>query len=676
MTLLLGFTFVLSTLAPAPETLETAAAPLTAPAEDTDIDELLSLSMQEKKDVSVSAASKYAQRAKKTAANVTIITREELRRHQYQTVPDALRGVAGMFTSYDGLYQFLNVRGFGLLSDWNTRILLLLDGRPMNAGFGTGGVHDLHVDMESIDRIEVIKGPGGSIYGTGAFFAVINVITVAPDDPEADAVTLRASASRLGEAMASNGGKSGDISWFVTANGRRELGEERYFAVYDPARAGSVDRAAHGGISDKDREDAGGAYGRVAWKGLSFSIYGASRDKQMPDAEFESDFNAPSHSQDQRYFAEAAYQDEFGPVRILARAFTDYARWDDFLRYTGDGLYRDIVDDRYSGGEVRSVWKLPGGNTLLTGVEGSRHADRLPSGFLGDFRNQIQSGKAFWYSSALVYGQDDWQANRYLLFSAGAQANLNTLYRPAFLPRLGMVVTPAEAHTVKLLYGQGIRQPTIFERSFKDFNSFIDNEKLEPERIRTTELIYEVYPLEWMRTQVSAYYNAYNGLISDRQVEIAPDEFRSQFFNKRGYQSKGVELTLGAELPRGWKGELNGAAQDVHSEVTDRRAENSPTFVESILVSGPLGTEDVVLAVDWNFLSSRSLADRSVTVGAYHVGNAALRYQTPFKPVNVGLRVTNLLDREYADLIATDHDPITKFPQRGRNGILQVEYLY
>ena len=663
--------------APGPEQASAASSTDATELDASELDDLLSLSMQEKQDVSVSAASKYAQRVKKTAANVTIISRADLRRHQYPTISDALRSVAGMFTFNDGLYTLTNVRGFGLLSDLNTRILVLLDGRPMNAGFGTGSVHDVHIDMESVDRIEVIKGPGGSIYGTGAFFAVINVITVDAEDPDANAVALRGGTPRFGGAMASNGGKAGDLSWFVTANARRDQNDDVYLRPYDPARRGASDRAANGGISEQERDDVGGGYGRVSWKGLTLSLYGASRDKRMPDAQFEADFNSPgNHTQDQRYFAEADYQAEVGSAKLLARVFTDYARWEDYLRYTDYGLYRDIVSDRYSGAEVRTVWKLPGRNTLLTGVEGSRHEDTLPSGFLGDFREQIKTGEKFLYSSALVYAQNDWQASRYLMLSAGAQANLNTFYRPAFLPRLGMVVTPTDSHTIKLLYGQGIRQPTIFERSFKDFNSFIGNEKLEPEMIRTTELIYETYPLHWLRAQASVYYNSYDDLISDRQVEIAPDDFRNQFYNAPGYESKGAELTLGAELPLGWKGEINGAAQDVHSEITDERAESSPTFVESVMLSGPLVSADLLLAVDWHFVSARNLAEHVDSVGAYHVGNAALRYQTPWKPVNLGLRVANVLDRDYADLASTDHDPVRKFPQRGRSGILQVQYLY
>ena len=90
-----------------------------------------------------------------------------------------LRGVRGFYTTYDRNYSYIGVRGFARPGDYNTRVLLLIDGHRVNDGvydmapMGT----DFLFDISLIDRIEVIRGPGSSLYGTNALFGVINVIT-------------------------------------------------------------------------------------------------------------------------------------------------------------------------------------------------------------------------------------------------------------------------------------------------------------------------------------------------------------------------------------------------------------------------------------------------------------------------------------------------------------------
>ena len=95
----------------------------------------------------------------------------------------------GFHTSYDRNYQYVGTRGFGQLGDLNTRILLLLDGHRINdniydaASVGRG----LPVDINMIERVEIILGPSSAMYGTSAFFSVVNVITKKGRDMPADA---------------------------------------------------------------------------------------------------------------------------------------------------------------------------------------------------------------------------------------------------------------------------------------------------------------------------------------------------------------------------------------------------------------------------------------------------------------------------------------------------------
>ncbi len=127
----------------------------------------------------VSTASKFPQEVREAPASITVITADEIRRYGHRTLADTLRSVRGFYTTYDRNYSYVGMRGFARPGDYNTRILLLLDGHRLNDGiYDMAPIGpDFPIDLSLIDRIEVIRGPGSSLYGTSAFFAVINVVT-------------------------------------------------------------------------------------------------------------------------------------------------------------------------------------------------------------------------------------------------------------------------------------------------------------------------------------------------------------------------------------------------------------------------------------------------------------------------------------------------------------------
>ena len=127
----------------------------------------------------VTGASKYAQKATRAPSAVSVISGEEIKQFGYITLIDVLRSVGGLYVTNNRTYHFLGMRGFSRPGDFNSRVLVMIDGHRMNDGVfnqdSIEGVFPLDVDL--IDRIEIIRGPGSSLYGTGAFFGVINVIS-------------------------------------------------------------------------------------------------------------------------------------------------------------------------------------------------------------------------------------------------------------------------------------------------------------------------------------------------------------------------------------------------------------------------------------------------------------------------------------------------------------------
>jgi iron complex outermembrane receptor protein len=135
---------------------------------------------------SVYSASKYEQKVTEAPSSVTIVTSEDIRKYGHRTLADVLRSVKSFYVTSDRNYSYVGGRGFGRPGDYNSRILLLIDGHRTNeniydqAMVGTEGL----IDIDLVDRIEIVRGPGSSLYGSNAFFAVINIITKAGQGPE------------------------------------------------------------------------------------------------------------------------------------------------------------------------------------------------------------------------------------------------------------------------------------------------------------------------------------------------------------------------------------------------------------------------------------------------------------------------------------------------------------
>ncbi len=141
--------------------------------------DITELSVEDLMEVTIETVSKFEQRVIEAPASVSIVTSEEIKKYGYRNLADLLRGVRGFFVNYDRAYHYLGIRGFSRGGDYNTRFLLLIDGHRINETiYDTATIgNELPLDIDLIDRVEVIRGPGSSLYGANAFFGIINIIT-------------------------------------------------------------------------------------------------------------------------------------------------------------------------------------------------------------------------------------------------------------------------------------------------------------------------------------------------------------------------------------------------------------------------------------------------------------------------------------------------------------------
>jgi iron complex outermembrane recepter protein len=139
--------------------------------------QLSGLSMDDLMNAEVTSVTRHGEKLSDTAAAVFVISREDIERSGATTIPDVLRIVPGLeVASVDGTISAISARGFN--GRWANKMLVMIDGRTVyNPGFSGVLWNVQDTLLEDIDRIEVIRGPGGTLWGANAVNGVINIIT-------------------------------------------------------------------------------------------------------------------------------------------------------------------------------------------------------------------------------------------------------------------------------------------------------------------------------------------------------------------------------------------------------------------------------------------------------------------------------------------------------------------
>lgn len=227
---------------------------LTAFGQNPEIPDLTNLTIEDLAHTNLFTASRHLDDPRKAPAKVTVIGRDEIVRYGWRTLGELLRSVPGIYTAYDRNYTYIGVRGFLQSGDYNARVLLLIDGHRVNENVYDSALlgTEFPLDLNLIDHVEIVSGPGSSLFGTNAELAVVNVFTRRPEDrlaveEESDTGSFL---SRTTEITASF--RNSQLSGIASGSLFRSNGESQlFFPAYDSS-------ATNNGIAqnlDGDRYD-------------------------------------------------------------------------------------------------------------------------------------------------------------------------------------------------------------------------------------------------------------------------------------------------------------------------------------------------------------------------------------------------------------------------------------
>ena len=645
-------------------------SPLSSAAAEQDLLELPLEQLMEVKIKKVYSASKFEQKVTQAPSSVSIVSAEDIARYGYRTLADILRSVRGFYTFSDRKYEYIGVRGFGRLGDFNGRILLLVDGHRINdsiydyAAIST----DFLLDVDLIKRVEVVRGPGSSLYGTNAFFAVINIITKRGEDYGTGEVVVTAGndGQRQGRATfgrAFDNGMDMLLSASVSAaDGQRRL----YFPEYD-------DPATNNGIAEHlDDYSATKAFLKLSRGDFALQAGYGQRTQAYPTADYFTVFNDPNAEViDRQYYLDmknrwtlAAGSD------LLARIYHDGYRFDGGYPYDY-GVGYTVIDRQYSrnrgwGGEVQYSTLMGTRQRLVMGGE-YRHAVEQKIFNYDEFGVYVDVEKTPFENA--LFAQDEIKLSQQWLLNAGLRRDSHESFGSHVSPRLSLIYQPAEHSSVKLLYGEAFRAPSTFELYYDDGISQKANPNLGPEIIKTYELALDHYVSSKTRLAASLFRYRITDLIG---LETDPADGLLIYRNAAGATAHGLELEAEQRWSEQLTVRLSYSYQSAKDSASDKTLANSPSRMAKLNLSAPLMETGGIAGFELQCLGSR-LTRLDSHVGGYCLSNVTLSTQVQTQGLSISASIYNLFDKQYADPVSDSHLMETLAAQ-GRRFWLKLGY--
>ncbi|MDQ1831543.1 TonB-dependent receptor plug domain-containing protein [Massilia scottii] len=635
-----------------------------------DTPDLTTLPLEQLMSMEVYSASKFMQKSSRAPSSVTVITAAEIRHFGWRTLADVTRSVRGMVVSYDRNYSYLGQRGILRPGDFNTRFLLQVDGNRMNdAVYDQAPVGaEFPLDLDLIERIEFVPGPGSSIYGSNAFIGVINVITKKPGAVAGARGSLDVGQDGARQAAASVGWRSPQGSeYLIAASGHRSDGRDLYFPEFDtPAQN-------HGVASGLDDERGQRFFARATHGAATLSLIHANRIKGIPTASYSQSFNDPrTATTDRQTYVNAAWRSEAGAVEQLkARLF--WGQYDSFGDYVAADEARTLSHDgssaRWWGIDASVVSTRLARHTVLAGIDLQRDYrlhqysfDIAPfHSYLDDRRSARRAG---------LYLQDQVALGETVLLNLGLRYDRNSGSDGVWSPRAALIWNPLAATTVKAIYGSAFRSPNSFEKfyAFPGEGGQTGNPGLCEERVRSAELALVQEFGENARVSVSAFRTALSNLIAPVELQ----ELASVRFDNIGrLGARGVEI----EYERGTLGGLSLRTSYSAIRVSDALGQpvNAPASLAKLNLSAPLGAGLWRGALEGQYVGARHGV--SGTARRYVVVNANLMRARLLPNLELSLGVTNLFDRAYADPASIEHRQRV-IAQDGRRLRARLAYVF
>ncbi len=505
--------------------------------------DLTQLSLEELMQIEVTSVAKQEQRQFDAPAAVSVVTQEDIRRSGATSIPEALRMVPGVQVARVNANTWaISIRGFN--NQFANKLLVLIDGRTVYTPTFAGVYWDVQdVLLEDIDRIEVIRGPGGTLWGANAVNGIINIITKNAKDSQGILITGGGGTEERGFGSVRYGGK---------------LGDDLFYRVY----AKYFDRNPFVATFGNDAHDGWDAFRggfRLDWTPSEWDSLMVQGD--IYDGRYESLITAASLLPPfQRVIKQHNHRAGGDILARWNRLLSERSSWqlqvyydrttrEDFVRQDVDTFDVDFQHGFAFGQRHRLLWGLEYRVTrthftrdFFMSVSPATRTDQLVSGFVQDEITLME--------------------NR-LRLTLGTKLEHNDYSGLEIQPSGRLLWTPHQRHSVWVAVSRAVRVPSRVENDVRlnltvvpdedgllNLVSVFGSRHLTAENLLAFELGYRVQPSDRFFLDLATFYHTYGTLISaileSPFFESSPPPphlvIPVQFINKGNAETYGVEV--------------------------------------------------------------------------------------------------------------------------------------
>ena len=592
-----------------------------------DFEALSRLDLVDLAQVQVTVASKREEQLADAPGVVSVITQREIHALGATNLIDILNRAPGLQAIGSHFYPHsISIRG-QMFAHSNNDVQFLINGRPHRTSWNGGTPERLLLSFPvfAIERIEIIRGPGSVLYGTGAFSGVIDIITRSAEDLRHGygALTYGSQDSVGLEAASGAVGKSGDVA----ASVRGFLADGWDFTATD--EAGVTDTAERG------QEDFGAL---LTGHRQRFSVNALYTDVELntilggPPA-----WPAGTHTT-RHLFLDVGYS---APVSTAWRV-------DSHVTYNDFGLsFVDtppVVQERDSEDVLFEL-------TLDGALRDNLHV--LLGGTYEDLRGTISADSRYSSDRASLYAQADYDPAETIKLTFGLQWNKVEQTASDVLPRISLVSRLTSHWGTKLLYGEAFRSAVATER-FLSTPTLLGNPSVKPERIATAE-----GQIFYTADRYFAAMTYFQSEITDLIDRVALGSGQFMIANQGEIDSRGAELEGKIKLNRSLE-LLGSAGYQENENANGLDASLAPSFMAKLGMIYD-GAGRFTLGIFNSYFEqptpvsevNPAVAQVNPQPDGYHVLTAQMRFnlqrllQLPgTRPLTVGLYGDNLLDEE------------------------------
>jgi outer membrane receptor protein involved in Fe transport len=655
----------------------------------------------------VEAATKTEIPISRAPSAVTVVTAKQIQESGARTVPDLLRLVAGVNVRWTPMLQTIDIRGFGE-NPFSNRVLLLIDGSPYNSG-DTGGLplspaFDFF-PVQNIKRVEIVRGPGSSLYGENAFWGVINLVTLSAEDLAGGDVQIYGGSRTTGQMSVQFGQKSGGFSI---------LGALRFLETMFPQEFWTDDRSKYKAsdvfvkaslgdwqLSGYRHDDRLNGFSELIPPDAGLpptSAFSSAHTLQQTLDAVTLKYNHAPQNVPVTYSANLSWVHRFG----MHCAGCHAAQESPLFARPADHGYQAIADFQ------TGLHMIPG-HEILAGLE-VRRLDRA------DHKQELSDDASVvrGYNKGAVYAQDQFDVVKDTLHAvAGVRYDGKTvLFEAKTSPRLSLVYTPNERLVVRGGYSTAFRFPTFSELYQASWfltvsnqigippfplSVFKPNPTLQPEEISTWDLggEYQISPAVSMKAD---FYRSrvHDFIVIVQHFNAPPDPSTLGWENQPSdARITGGELELRSNFAQRVTGFVNWSHQTESQMGTGVDSSGTPfEFVYSPKdkinlgayggpVNGVRGAVEVAwrgryeAPHDWFAIRSTFTDFTAHTLPSYALVNARVSYDLPVatggreRPLRLTLFGNNLLNKRPEETIIGSVNRLT-----GREFFAQMEMRF